>query len=446
VQGDGGGTSGGGDSAPSAPDGSDGDSVPALVDAADIVAEFAVSWASFAVGGTDIGLPGGLVGTLTVSGVEGDEAAVTARLGEEIVVLSRRDDGVYAGELQTPMARTALRLEVFLAERTIVETSAFTPRYGEVFGAVPDGEVVPLGGATVTPSVRGLSLSPVTTNMLGLYPAWFVRFADVGSLLVSADGYIDRTVDVSADGYQFYSSITLEPYAGPAVLEDSVRGQAVHEALQAVLPENVAVAVASVIAVLDSPEAQVVAEAAVPVAVVSSVATVATVSTGGFSVLPYLQYLFTSPILFLSRRRRTVYGTVYHAMTKIPLELVTVRLLRAADRRLVKTVVTNARGQYGLAVREPGEYVLEFQKPGFSFPSQYLRGVQSDGRFADVLTSATLQVAARDVFVAPNVPMDPVALSEEARRLMLHQCSGIGSRFMTWHARMSFLGDLSYFF
>jgi 5-hydroxyisourate hydrolase-like protein (transthyretin family) len=136
------------------------------------------------------------------------------------------------------------------------------------------------------------------------------------------------------------------------------------------------------------------------------------VSTGGFSVLPYLQYLFTSPILFFSRRRRTVYGTVYHAMTKVPLELVTVRLLRAQDRRLVKSVVTNAQGQYGLPVRDPGEYLLEYQKPGFSFPSQYLQGVQQDGIFADVLTSAQLRVTDRDVFVAPNVPMDPVEVSE----------------------------------
>lgn len=153
------------------------------------------------------------------------------------------------------------------------------------------------------------------------------------------------------------------------------------------------------------PEVQQSVDIAVPVVVASAAASTAVLVTS-FSLLPYLQYLFTSPILFFARRKRRNFGVVYNAMTKMAVDLATVRLFDAATNRLVRSVVTDSEGKY-FFIMNPGRYRVMVVKPGFTFPSGYLAGVKDDGAYLDVYTGQEIEVNAANATIAANIPLDP---------------------------------------
>jgi hypothetical protein len=175
------------------------------------------------------------------------------------------------------------------------------------------------------------------------------------------------------------------------------------------LPEFIAPQVTAVIDTLEnvllSPEAAAVADVALPVTIALATGTLTALAIG-FNLLAYLQYLFTSPLLLFGRRKRRTFGVVYNAITKVPIELATVRVYSSPDNRLVKSVVTSPEGKYSLAVN-PGEYKLVVSKSGYIFPSEYLKDVKADGKYLDVYTGQILVVNEKDALIAANVPVDP---------------------------------------
>ncbi len=145
-----------------------------------------------------------------------------------------------------------------------------------------------------------------------------------------------------------------------------------------------------------------VSESAVVALAIGSIALMAL----SFNLLPYLQYIFTSPFIFFARRKRRAYGVVYNAITKVPLELVTLRLYNSTTNRLVKSIVTSPEGHYVLAVG-PGKYRLQAFKTGFVFPSSYLAGEQVDGKYVDIYTGQEIEITEKDALIAANIPLDP---------------------------------------
>ncbi|MCR4313770.1 MAG: carboxypeptidase-like regulatory domain-containing protein, partial [Candidatus Uhrbacteria bacterium] len=131
-----------------------------------------------------------------------------------------------------------------------------------------------------------------------------------------------------------------------------------------------------------------------------------------FDLLPFLQYLFTAPILFFWRYRRKGYGVVYNAIAKTPIDLAVVRLFKIDDGasdargRLVKSRVTDRGGRYFFLV-QPGRYRLMVTKSGFQFPSEYLKGEKIDGSFLDVYHGEIIEVTAHNAAVTVNIPLDP---------------------------------------
>jgi hypothetical protein len=153
------------------------------------------------------------------------------------------------------------------------------------------------------------------------------------------------------------------------------------------------------------PEVQAAVDIAVPLAAVTAVATTV-VLISSFSLLPYLQWLVTSPFLLLGKRKRKTFGVVYNAITKVPIELATVRLYDIATGRLVRSAITDAKGAYSF-VALPGQYRLAVAKSGFIFPSAYLQGMKDDGVFLDVYTSQPIEVTQEQASIAANIPLDP---------------------------------------
>jgi len=148
-------------------------------------------------------------------------------------------------------------------------------------------------------------------------------------------------------------------------------------------------------------------------AVTTTAATV--VLAASFDLIPFLQYAFTSPLLFFWRRRRKAFGVAYNAITKMPLDLATVRLYRMPDDwdgqpdvsgRLFQSRVTDKGGRY-FFLPPSGRYRIVASKNGFDFPSQYLAGRKDDGAFLDVYHGGMIEVTGAGAVIAANLPLEP---------------------------------------
>jgi len=104
---------------------------------------------------------------------------------------------------------------------------------------------------------------------------------------------------------------------------------------------------------------------------VASIAAVGATGSAGVGVLTYLQFLFTQPLMLLTRRRRQNWGIIYDAITKKPIDLAIIRLFEVGTNRLVTTRVTDKQGRYQLIVK-PGRYTVKISKKDYRFPSEII--------------------------------------------------------------------------
>jgi len=148
-----------------------------------------------------------------------------------------------------------------------------------------------------------------------------------------------------------------------------------------------------------------VAPAAVAGSIAGFVAAMATAlpmaNAGQFFLLVVAQ-----PYLFLTRRKRQGWGTVYQAGTKVPIDLATVRLVQAGSNRPIATKVTDKDGRFAFTP-PAGTYRLEVLKPGFAFPSASLASINDDGTYTDIYHGNLIQVTEGGKTLTVNVPMDP---------------------------------------
>ncbi|OGL78486.1 hypothetical protein A3E39_00570 [Candidatus Uhrbacteria bacterium RIFCSPHIGHO2_12_FULL_60_25] len=138
-----------------------------------------------------------------------------------------------------------------------------------------------------------------------------------------------------------------------------------------------------------------------------------------FNLLAYLQYLFTQPILLLGRRKRKRWGIVYNSLTKVPVDLVIVRLVHHETGLTVQTRVTDKFGRFAFTA-QPGTYRIEAVKPGYIFPSQYVKGATIDADYVDVYHAELIQATEISV-LTPNVPIDPVVAEETPRQVLIRR-------------------------
>lgn len=148
------------------------------------------------------------------------------------------------------------------------------------------------------------------------------------------------------------------------------------------------------------------------VAPVAALGSVASVLAGLASAVPlanagqFLLLAVGQPLLYLTRRKRQGWGTVYHAGTKVPIDLATVRLLDARTGRPVAAKVTDKDGRFAFTPNA-GSYRIEVIKPGFVFPAASLTGVSEDGAFGDIYHGTLIDVTESGKTLTVNVPLDP---------------------------------------
>lgn len=123
--------------------------------------------------------------------------------------------------------------------------------------------------------------------------------------------------------------------------------------------------------------------------------------------LQYLQAFFSQPLLLLFKRKRKGWGVVYNALTKLPIDLTTVRLIDAVTGRVVQTRVTDKAGRYAFFISQPGAYRLTVTKTGFIFPTNYLKSKSVDIEWLDLYHDETIEVKTKGEVITRNIPVDP---------------------------------------
>jgi len=155
--------------------------------------------------------------------------------------------------------------------------------------------------------------------------------------------------------------------------------------------------------------------AATTVATVASVATVGATGAASAGVLTYLQFLFTQPIMLLTRRRRQNWGIIYDSITKKPLDLAVIRLFEFGTNHLVTTRVTDRAGRYQFIVK-PGKYYIEVSKKEHRFPSEVIPQLFGgridenvvDDAYQNLYNGGVIEVREGDAgIINRSIPVDP---------------------------------------
>lgn len=129
----------------------------------------------------------------------------------------------------------------------------------------------------------------------------------------------------------------------------------------------------------------------------------------------YLNHLISSLLsLFGLRKKRTPWGVVYDAITKIPLDLAIVRLFAQTTKKLIDTQVTDKQGRFSF-IAPPGEYYIETRKPPLVFPSKIVAG-KNDGDYANVYHQEPFTISQPEQAIAVNIPLDPLNPKEKEKQ------------------------------
>ncbi|MFH1089757.1 MAG: carboxypeptidase regulatory-like domain-containing protein [Candidatus Uhrbacteria bacterium] len=348
-------------------------------------------------------------------------ASMYLALGAETYLLSYTD-GAYRADVTTPGTSTRHALSVVITYTdSTVQTLSFIANLlgpGLVYEKI-DGQTIPVssvattlyvsqnGGWTVWNGSLWNQFNPITTNDSGTF-AWYVENGSY-KITVSKNGYEDvdsGTIVVTNNIVN--SRIEIKKVEEVPVTNIASMAATITKTFQGAVA-NVAEVVNNIgeisQAVRESPAAQTVAVSAAPIIATAIVISTVILATA-FDLLPFLQLLFTSPLLLFKRRKRKAYGVVYHAFTKAPIDLATVRLYQMPENKLIMSRVTDKGGRYFFMIKS-GNYRVEVAKPGFIFPAQTMKEIKDDVIYLDVYHGEQIEVSEKDTIITPNIPLEP---------------------------------------
>lgn len=139
---------------------------------------------------------------------------------------------------------------------------------------------------------------------------------------------------------------------------------------------------------------------------------IATSTAAALNLLPYLRFLaqlFTEPMRALAGRPRRAWGTVYDSLTKMPIDLATVRLFSENGSKLLETSVTDTKGRFRLAEREGVKTFIEAAKMGYEFPSKILVGKEKDYTYSNLYFGGVISPKGKETgIVLASIPLDSI--------------------------------------
>ncbi len=300
--------------------------------------------------------------------------------------------------------------------------------YGQIFEKVA-GEKKPMAGAKVSlltslalwPATDFGQLNPQITGPDGSFG--FLVPAGKYILRVEKDGYrIEETNYFDSQGAVVNQSIELMLL--PPRLKDVINPEASLLENAGNVAQNLgeqAVFTSKVVAheaikIVANPQVKAAAQDVAAPAVAGAAAAGTAASIGFAPFLNYLRFLFTQPALLFKRRRRRGWGVIYNSLTKLPVELMTIRLL-SQEGRMIQSHVTDKEGRFAF-FPAPGFYRLEINHPQFKFPSDFLGALKEDGSYLDIYHGEVIEVKEKGAIITVNVPLDPVGAERPIGRLL----------------------------
>jgi hypothetical protein len=310
--------------------------------------------------------------------------------GDEYILKPTQKPNVYTGVVPTAQVDQiwSTRVNLVTGDTLTVPLTVDIKQPGLVYELIDD-QKTPISNASVSLrsatgdlwDANGFSQSnPFITSGDGSF-SWYLPNGTY-SVLASKDGYQERSVTVQVTNNILTTEIELVPLRMPEFVS---------------LPTGITL-----------PTVALVTKGGLPIIIATSFGAFGLL-TASFQLLPYLQYLFTSPFLMLSRKRRRAFGVVYNSMTKVPVDLAIVRLYSIPDNVLVKTTITDFGGRYFI-LAAPGKYRLEVSKSQFTSPSTYLNSQANDGPYLDVYQGQSLTITDARANVTVSIPIDPIVV------------------------------------
>jgi len=360
--------------------------------------------------------------------------------------------------IQTPPAAGDLPLQVVLdyADGTseVYNVTLRTNAHSRVFEIDKSGNQIPVEDARVSlfdehePGNFGLwegatfgQLNPHFTGPSGTFG--FVVEPGVYRLRAEKDGYVTKeTLSLPIINENIVSRDLLLIKIPPVPLIPKIQQilattepafQKAAEVVQAVSDEasyQTAVAVENVKEFIENPYVKQGTETTVvPIATVVAVANVASYGAATATGAPYLMYLYsliTHPFMLIARRRRRKWGVVFDSLSRLPVDLAIVRLLDGATGRVLRTAVTDKDGRYVFIV-QPGQYKLSVAKPGYVFPTAFLKSQTEAVTYVDLYHAEVLKVE-KESSLTLNIPIDPVGKDRTPNQIV---AAGIARRMQT---------------
>ena len=280
------------------------------------------------------------------------------------------------------------------------------------------------------------SPNPFTTDSNGAY-GWMVENGEY-YLKIQAGGYYSRTTPVFSVSNnmvnRFIELIRIPPTIAEVIDPEAPFTQNlgnVSKNLVAKTKAAVKRASQAVEVVADNPTVEKTAEQIVAPTAIGIVVAGAIPLMSWVDILPLLKLLFLQPILLLGKRKRAGWGQVYHSLSKLPVELATVRLFSAKTKNLAQSRVTDNKGKYAFTV-EPGEYHIQVEKNNLLFPSALLKNYQSDGRRANLYHGEPIVITDKDAVITANIPLDPISKSKTPSRLYWERIGRSAQYTLSW--------------
>src|SRR3990170_2789893 len=128
-------------------------------------------------------------------------------------------------------------------------------------------------------------------------------------------------------------------------------------------------------------------------------------------------------LLGLRKKKERPWGLVYDSITKHPLNFGIVRLFSKSGQE-IGTEITDQFGAFSF-LPAPGAYALGAQRPGYLFPSKFVKGAR-DGEYENIYRGGEFAVGPEQAAVSLSVPLDPPDTSTYGRVLTIFRRRGFG--------------------
>lgn len=146
--------------------------------------------------------------------------------------------------------------------------------------------------------------------------------------------------------------------------------------------------------------------------VISGVAVINLVTAQGVRDVALLIYITVTSLWLGLRGKKTRFGMVQNALTRLPVDLAIVRLQFSDTKKTIRTAVTDRLGRFYLFAPQ-GAYEVDVTKPGFTFPSLFTD-------FSPHVTISEHMPVMQEILPADPIIQEPTVARTQWKRLGRH--------------------------